>query len=225
MMRILLRPLWWRETPLPGEGGPSEVTAEGLLDFLRGPLSTTTLAELKIRYDELAVLDHKVLAVPKLDLLVDRIVRPIHNSKAAYVLGHFPSCIAQAGLVAEMLAILKFSINDVVTRSGPLDEARQKLLWGRKFVDLGQKDRIGALLALGLISEDASGAFHELSGIRRAYMHFLDRKQNREQPDAKRAYELALDIFVSVIGPQVQPGSSAIHFNDDVFRWARKNGL
>lgn len=225
-MDIAFNPLKWTEHEfgqlLIGGGG---ATPEGLLNFLRGPFQSTTLDELKARYDQLAVYDNRLMAVPRHPRLLNGVLRPVHNAKSAFILGHYVSCISLAGVVAEMLAIFRFEIAGVTTASGPLDDLKQRLLWGRTFEQLGQQNRADALHALSLIDEPTWSLFKNLLGVRRKYMHLLEDDRTGEQQDAEKAYSISLSLCSAVIGGQTQGGSRGLRFQPDVMRWAATNNL
>jgi hypothetical protein len=225
MVGIALNPLLWvHGDPLhqPTGAAPS---AEQLLDFLRGPFATTSLDELRGRYEEISKTDRPLFAFPQHPRLFNGIVTPLHNAKAAYIIGHFLSCIALAGVICEMVAIFRFEIASIQCGGKTLDESRQKLLWGRSFEMLGQKERIGALDALGLLDHSTIKAMADVQGIRRKYMHLLTNEKDSEKVDAKRAYSLAVEVCAAVVGAKLQDGSFAIHFHPDLTRWLKERGL
>lgn len=195
------------------------------MDFLRGPFARTSLDELRGRYDEISKVDRQLFAIPQHPRLFNGIVTPLHNAKAAFIMGHFLSCIALAGVICEMVAIFRFEIASIQCGGKELDASRQKLLWGKSFEMLGQKDRIGALEALGLLDEATIKAMNDVQGLRRKYMHLLTDEKSSEEADGKRAYSLAVQACAAVVGAKLQDGSFAIHFHPDLIRWLQHKGL
>jgi hypothetical protein len=222
---IALNPLIWPAAdPVIGPVA-GEVTTENLLNFLHGPFAHTSLEELRARYGKISEFDGGLIAVPQHPRLFNGIVTPLHNAKAAYVIGHYLSCIALCGVICEMVAIFRFEIANMKCAGKPLDDDRQRLLWGRTFEMLGQKDRIGVLEVFGLLDQKVIQALNDVQGIRRRYMHLLRDDKGQESADALQAYSCAIQVCVAVIGAKVQPGSHSIEFHPNVNSWLMGQGL
>lgn len=186
---IALNPLRW----LQAEAGMQQIIrqspdCENLLRFLRAPFAQPDIDEFVQRYRNLSRHDAALFAAPVHERISRGILQPIHNAKAAFVLGHFGSCIGLCGVAVEMLAIFRFDIAEVRCGDQPLDVARQRDLWGSTFERLNQSVRSTALLALGLIDQPSLDLFKQVAGIRNKYLHFLSRDDGHEETDATQVY-------------------------------------
>ncbi len=225
LVSCAFNPLAWPSVGAVLGDQSGTVAAPALLEFLHGPFAKTSLDEVRNRYHDLAAVEKTLLAVPAHPRLFNGIVVPLHNAKAAYVIGHYLSCIALAGVICEMLALFRFEIASVHCAGKPLDAERQQLLWGKTFEMLGQRDRIGALEALGLVDRETVTALNDVQGIRRRYMHFLRDDRPSEEADARKAYSLAIDVCITVVGGKLEDGSFSLRFHPDLVRWLGAKGL
>ena len=157
-------------------------TLEQVLEFLSAPRTPSDIGSLVRRYHqakrELPV--DFVIADPK---IFKKILWPLRQAKASYMLGSYVAVIALCGMVAEMVAIFLWELS-----GEKLDE---ESVFGRTFENLGQERRIKILLAYRKISEEDKASFNEIRKTRRRYLHFWskDRTPGEEQEDALKVFQ------------------------------------
>jgi hypothetical protein len=129
--------------------------------------------------------------VPGHPKIMRHVIRPLQEAKHCYVLGMPVACIAQAGLVGEMVALWRFRMLQPRVDSRPLDSELQKLLWGREFDKLGQAERVRVLRAIDDMDEETVQAFGKLRSLRRKYLHFMVDSKNDIDADARQSLQYA----------------------------------
>ena len=163
-------------------------------------LSAPILEALRGRYKALMGVDHQMAIFPVEPVLLEKVLYPLHQAKVAFVLGHELGCIALSGMVAEMLATLRFQISPFGSGQQALSKGRQTRLFGRDFEEMEHSRRLGLLELLGLIDLATGDEFKELSSIRNRYLHRLSHPHKEMSDDARRAYELAVGLAFKILG-------------------------
>ena len=163
-----------------------EPTLEEVLEFLSAPRSPSDIGSLVQRYHEanreLPV--DVVIAHPR---IFEKLLWPLRQAIASYMLGSYVAVIALCGMVAEMLAIFLWELSSV-----KLDE---KLVFGCKFEKLRQERRVNILLAFQQISEQAKTSFDAIRTTRNKYIHSSwskDRTPDEEQEAALKVFHAAM---------------------------------
>jgi hypothetical protein len=220
---VALNGLRW----LQAEDGMRQLIGQGpdhenLLRFLHAPFSQPAMDDFVRRYRALTGHDATMFAAPVHERISRGIMQPLHNAKAAFVLGHFSSCIGLCGVTVEMLAIFRFEIAGVRCGDQPLDEARQRALWGSTFERLKQGVRTTALFALGLIDQSTLDLFTRVTGIRNKYMHFLSREAVHEEADAVQVYRATAELTARILGIGIAGSTLTLH--PDVVRFLEQAG-
>jgi hypothetical protein len=144
--------------------------------------------------------------VPMHPVVMGHVVRPLMEAKRCYVLGMPVACIAQAGLVGEMVALWRFRMLSSMVDGKPFDDKMQELLMGRVFDKLGQQERVRVLQALDSLDSDLVKAFDELRLIRRRYLHFMIDQTQDVDADARQALRLASVLVAKTLGVQFNEG-------------------
>ena len=207
-MPVFLRPL---AIPAVDEllAGSPERSAEAVaLELLVGFIGDRTdpVAVVRDRYRQVTDEEKEPIIVPHHESLMRHIVRPLLEAKQCYILRMPVACIAQAGLVGEMVALWRFRMLQSTIDGRPLSEELQKLLLGREFDKLGQEERVRVLRGLEDIEEDVAKAFGELRSLRRRYLHFMVDTSGDVDSDARRALQYAALLVVRTLGATFSEG-------------------
>lgn len=179
--------------------------ALGLLADVLGD-GTDPIATAKRRYQEVTDERREPIIVPDHDSIMRHVIRPLREAKRCYVLGMPVACIAQAGLVGEMVALWRFRMLDLSINGNPFDTERQKLLLGREFDKLGQEPRIKVLKGFGSLDEDTERAFKELKDTRAKYLHFMIEESRDVDADARKALECANSLVLKTLDMKFDEG-------------------
>lgn len=188
----------------------SKAPTEALNDFVRKVLNNEArpLLVLQQRYAEISSprsrpafsLYDEPYMVPNHPYIMGHIIRPLREAKLCYVLGMPVACIAQAGLVGEMVALWKFKMVDFRVDGQPIDEQYQQDSFVSTFDKLGQERRVRALKAAARLDDETFNAFNRLSECRRKYMHFIITTDKDPDADAREAYRQACFLVNKTFG-------------------------
>jgi hypothetical protein len=152
------------------------------------------------RYRQVTNEEQEPIVVPQHESLMRRIVRPLLEAKQCYILRMPVACIAQAGLVGEMVALWRFRMLQPTIDGRAFSEELQKLILGREFDKLGQEERVRVLRGLEEIEPEVVAAFGELRALRRKYLHFMVDTSVDVDADARRALQYAALLVVRTLG-------------------------
>lgn len=209
-LAVTLRPM--SLSPLDvDDGGPDSMSLEPgafalalLSDLLQD--HKAPLERLRSRYRQVTDESHEPIVVPHHGVIMRHVIRPLREAKQCYVLGMPVACIAQAGLVGEMVALWRFRMLSPQLDGRPLNADLQRLLLGREFDKLGQEERVRVLRALDILDEDLVSAFGELRSLRRRYLHFMVDAEANVDGDARRALDYANLLVVKTLNVSFESG-------------------
>ena len=174
-----------------------------ILDDRQDPVSVA-----RRRYADVTNPSLEPVVSPDHPVIMTHVIRPLQEAKRCYVLGMPVACIAQAGLVGEMVALWRFRMLEPKLDGRLLDGELQKLLLGREFDKLGQEDRVRVLRGLDVLDAEMIGAFGELRGLRRQYLHFMiDPAERDVDSDARKAYQLACKLVAKTLDVKFATGA------------------
>lgn len=200
-----------------------EVTYASMAGFLCRPGIGSQVFDLVRRYNEVSVERNRLPVAPGETALLDRLVWPLRDAKASYVIGSYLGTIALCGMVGEMAAILAFNMHNEAQDPVRYQAQQQRHLFGREFEKLGQERRVNILISLGVIS----AANHDrLEGIRirrNRYLHDWSKDHSDIRDDALASYDASIDVVVEVLGLTFVDGK--MYFREEVFAYLRKQGV
>jgi hypothetical protein len=217
---VYLRPLSITalKEPLPVNVShdPGDVALMFLGDLVQD--RTNPLNVMRQRYCDVTNETGEPFVVPRHDAIMRHVVRPLIEAKQCYVLGMPVACIAQAGLVGEMVALWRFRMLQPHLDGPPRDEELQKLLRGREFDKLGQEERVRILRAFDPMDNETVQAFGGLRSLRRDYLHFMIEKKRRDvDKDARLALRHANMLVTKTLNVSFDEGM--IVLPPDVMRY------
>lgn len=215
MVRTMVQPLGIAslERELVEDGDAATAVLASLFRESRTPVQDVTR-----RYRQ--VTDHcdEPRLVPMHDVIVRHVIRPLSEAKRCYVLGMPVACIAQAGLVGEMVALWRFRM--ILAEMSSLPEDRRTELPALDAFDrMGQQGRVSTLREIEQLDPDLVSAFGELRGIRREYMHFMVGDKKNPDRDALKAMKFATSLVVKTLGMDIRNGM--MHFPAQVTHFIR----
>lgn len=208
LLRVFVQPLGILalNEPIPDNVSPEpgDVALRLLGDMVvdrDDPLGTA-----KIRYTEVMKGISYLPLAPMHDVIMRHVIDPYNEAIRCYVLGMPVACIAQAGLVGEMVALWRFRMLEPKLDGRPLDEDLQRLLMGREFDKLGQEERVRVLRAVDTLDEELVQAFGQLRSLRRQYLHFMTDPQRDIDRDARDAVRHASTLVVKTLSVSFNEG-------------------
>ena len=161
------------------------------MDFLSAARTPSDIDSLVRRYHE-ANRDLPVTVVIAHPRIFKKILWPLRQATASYMLGSYVAVIALCGMVAEMVAIFLWELS-----GEKLDEKYEESVFGRTFEKLGQERRIKILLAYRKISEQDKASFDAIRTTRNNYLHYWskDRTPGGEQKDALTVFHAVMSLM------------------------------
>jgi hypothetical protein len=152
------------------------------------------------RYAQLGNSDGMLFAFPLEQVLMEKVLIPLHQAKAAFIMGHELGCIALSGMVGEMLSIFRFQISPHGSGPHAMTETQQERFFGRTFERIDHGRRIGILELLRLIDSQTADQFLRLSRTRNAYLHRLSEPHEELAKNAKEAYGIVAGLAAKILG-------------------------
>lgn len=177
---------------------PEETSYNTMMGFLCRPGIGSQVADLVGRYNEISIEENRLPVAPGEPRLLDRLIWPLRDAKASYVVGNYLGAIALCGMVGEMAAVLAFDMHNEATDPVRYDVKQQSELFGRAFEKLGQDRRINVLTSLGVISEETRDLFESVRTRRNRYLHDWSKDHGAITDDAIACYDACLDFVAAV---------------------------
>jgi hypothetical protein len=163
------------------------------------------IARLLARYQEISTAVGLFFA-PDEQRILDKLIWPLRNAKASFMVGNYLGTISLSGMVAEMVAMLLWEIADSQINGRSMTKDDEKLLFGSEFERLGQERRVSVLSAYGIIGDKTKSDFDKIRQIRRQYLHLWSHDHDRLPTDGVQSFHAAVSLVVIAIGQDVQDG-------------------
>lgn len=199
--------------------GAPPLTLEAVFECLCAEGIPRDLKSVAERWRELSNENKRLFAPPAEPKVLAKLVWPLRQAKANYVLGNYLATISVCGAIGEMVAMLIWDIAD--------DSAKEHQKMKRKgvvFEHLGQKERVQDLARCKLIDEEARRDLTLLRETRRKHLHAWSSDDATTQADAATMYRAALARVVAVVGP-VNIREGIPEFDSRFLAYLAKKGL
>ena len=209
-LKVWLRPLVFPEVEFLDQKEPEP---QSLLKFLCTPGIESDASSLTQRYRQISTTDELIL-VPAENRILEKLVWPLLHAKSSYMVGNYLGTVSLCGLVAEMVAILKYTISD----------ENRKEMSDHEFQKRGQKCRATILKRLDLIDADIKTSFDAIRDKRRKFLHNLFVNDKFLKDDALLCYKNASKLVDFLLAPEDFQNGTAL-FNPGLLEYLRKNGV
>ena len=220
---IWINPLQLLEVDEPWASNSEEIPSEkAILGFLCTPGIDSDLESLISRYRDISNEQKRLFAAPAESRILKKLVWPLRNAKACYIVGNYLGTISLCGMVAEMVALLLFEIADFTINGQPMTISNQKSLFGSPFEKLSQYRRVEILRAYEIINDESKDAFDLIRTRRRKYLHLWSQDHDTLPKDAVSIYNAAVSIVVNVIGQDIKDGK--ILLNPALVKYLERSG-
>jgi hypothetical protein len=175
------------------------------------------------RYKEISSEPVVLAIVPAEQRILDKLVWPLRHAKASYMVGNYLAVIALAGMVAEMVALLRWEVAEISLHGRPMTGDDEKALFGTTFERLEQERRLHVLAAYGLIDAAAKGRFETIKETRRGYLHLWSQDHDSLPRDAIKSYHAAVALVATTIGQEFRDGKIVI--NQPLVEYLERRGV
>ena len=211
LMNAWLNPLAFLDVDgPPAPNLPEQPTPQTVLEFICPPGTPADVAALIERYKKISPEPVVLAVVPAEQRILDKLVWPLRHAKASYMVGNYLAVIALAGMVAEMVGLLRWEVAEISLNGRPMTAEDEKVLFGSTFERLGQERRLQVLSAYGLIDAVARGRFNTIRETRRGYLHLWSQDHDSLPGDAIKSYHAAVALVATTIGQEFRDGKVVI---------------
>ena len=124
-----VNPLAFHEVEEPRADKDRRADHSDVVKYLCTPGTDVTVDALVGRYNEVSK-EPTLSVVPAEANILEKLIWPLRNAKASYMVGNYLGTIALCGMVAEMVAILLFEIAEIKLDDKPMDEEAQRRIFG-----------------------------------------------------------------------------------------------
>jgi len=207
----------------PAPNLPDQPTPQTILGFICLPGTSADVGTLVGRYKEISSEPVALAVVPAEQRILDKLVWPLRHAKASYMVGNYFAVIALAGMVAEMVALLRWEVSEISLNGRPMTADAEKALFGTTFERLGQERRLQVLSAYGLIDAAARGRFDIIKETRRGYLHLWSQDHDSLPGDAIKSYHAAVALVATTIGQEFREGKIVI--NQPLVKYLERQGV
>jgi hypothetical protein len=201
----------------------STLSNESIIEFLcrpEFPIDNKTILE---RYQEISKVSGQIDIAPAEPRILDKLIWPLKNAKASYILGNYLGTIALAGLVAEMVAILYWELEQPKINNRPQTEDDEKCLYGNCFENLGQNRRIQILSAYKIISDQEKYDLTIVKTYRNRYLHLWSQDMEQLPKTALICYKSAFSLIAGILGQSYHQGT--ILHNPKLIKYLNRKGF
>jgi hypothetical protein len=193
MITCQLNPLAFLEADEPwASSSQDKPTLESVLRFLCPVDEVLDIEKLLARYREISTEPVRLFLAPAEQRILDKLIWPLRNAKASFMVGNYLGTISLAGMVAEMVAILLWETTDSQINGRPMTKIDEELLFGRGFEKLGQERRVSVLSAYGIIGDKTRSNFDKIRQIRRRYLHLWSQDHDQLTTDGIQSFHAAV---------------------------------
>jgi len=143
---------------------------------------------------------------PQDEELLKKVVWPLRQAKASYILGNYIGTIALCGMVAEMTTILNFELNPS-TKLSLADFEKQgqsnriRFLSGKEIAVAGN-----AIQDRKVIDDGLQTSLDNIRTLRRRYLHYFSQNDDSLPKDSRRIYKETVAAVVAVVGQEIKDG-------------------
>jgi hypothetical protein len=139
------------------------------------------------------------------------------------MIGNYLGTISLCGMVAEMVALLRFDLAQARINDRPMSEADQRGLFGSTLERLNQDRRVSVLRAYSLIPADEEEAFTRIRTVRRKYLHLWSQDHDQLATDAVNSFHAAMLLVTRAIGQDLRDGK--ILLNPAMEKYLERKGV
>jgi hypothetical protein len=218
-----LNPLQFLAVDEPWAHRNSTPSLESVLDFLCTPGSGCEINTLVTRYREISQEKVRLSIAPAEERILNKLVWPLRNAKASYMVANYLGTISLCGMVAEMVAVLLLEIAELKINNRLMTPQDQTSLYGSTFERLGQDRRIQILYAYDIIDDDIKAAFDLVRTTRRRYLHIWSQDHEKLPQDAIQVYQASISIVIKAIGQNFVDGKVVL--NPALIKYLDRRGI
>ncbi len=217
---------WINPLAFPGVdlawAGEAVPDSEAMLSVLCRPGVPHDTRSLGDRSRRISATARELFAVPDEPAILEKLVWPLREAKASYVLGNHLAVVAMCGSVGEMVAVLLMRLAEVELRGKEWKDGG-----GAPFEEwiegLRQADREKILRRHSLVGQGVLEVFRMVRLTRNRYLHRWSQGHASLAKDAEACFHAATGLVVEAIGQDVREGR--IVLNPRLVSYLEREGL
>ena len=217
---------WINPLAFPGvdlaRAGDAVPDAEAMLSVVCRPGVPHDTGSLVDRSRRISARARVLFAAPDEPAILEKLVWPLREAKASYVLGNHLAVVAMCGLVAEMVAVLLMRLAEVELRGKEWKEGGQAT-YEEWIEGLGQARREKILRQHSLVGQDVVEMFRTIRLTRSGYLHRWSQGHASLAKDAEACFHAATGLVVEAIGQDVREGR--IVLNPRLIAYLEREGV
>lgn len=192
---------------IPQDRSDHKQIASNLFDYLAvGSNFTNRSNHFLKRYEKLLPISESLYVIPMDQRLDDKLVKPLRQAYASFLVGNFLGTLGLCGMISEMLVVFKYELSTPEISGRKMSQNDQKLLYGREFEQLGQERRIQVLQVYGAIDEEYAQLLEKIRKIRNNYLHFWSRDHEQIENDAYQAFDATIEVIKKTFPQEFKNG-------------------
>lgn len=198
------------------------ITEKDIVEYVCGHTMIPEPQNMIKHYEELQEKISQIFAIPAEYQLNTKLVQPLKQAIGSFILGNYLATIAMTGFVSEMLTNFIYETSNIQINEKPISLVEKKL-FGRTFEKQGQERRLAILKGFSVIDDDIFQNFENIRKIRARYLHGFSLKHEQIAPDAKQILQNCLDLFISIVGQQINDGK--VYYSPNMVRYLESKNL
>ena len=222
-IKAWINPLAFIELEGPSADTTASISAEAILRFLCLPETAPDNKSFVERYKRISEGQEWLSVAPAETKILEKLVWPLRQAKASYILGNNLAAVALCGMVAEMVAVLLWRLAETKLNGETLTEKYEAEIFGSRFDRLGQERRIKILSAYGIIAQADVKDFDKIRLTRNLYLHRWSEDHTGLSEDAEECFRAATRLVAKVIGQDFQDGE--MRLNPRLWKYLQEKGV
>ena len=196
---------------------------EAILNFLTAPPGVESdVDNLVKRYKEISNETQRLNVVPAESRILEKLIWPLRNSKASYMVGNYLGTISLCRFGCRMVAMLLFEISELKINQNQMTEDEARSLFGNSFEKLGQNGVFPSCesqISLMMKSKKLSIWFEQTEGN----ICTFGPKIMKDCRDAVAVYNSTVKIVIRAIGQHFTEGK--IVLNPALVKYLKRLGV
>jgi len=206
--RAWINPLQFHSAVEPALGtSAGDLTEAAVLNFICTPGVAADLRSLTKRFRTISKEKVRLVAAPSEERILAKLIWPLRNAKASYMVGNFLGTISLCAAVAETVAILLLDLREIEKRLETGEDADGTLPLVSRHENLARIERIRELRERGIIDDGLGLLFDLVRSRRQRYLPLWPDDRDTIPEDAVEAYHATVAIVVHAIGQDLGEGT------------------
>ena len=205
--RAWINPLQFVSSVKPMPGTTSKLPpVDSVLNFLGPPDDKVSVQKAVDRYRDISKEKIRLFAAPAEGRILRKLIWPLRQAKASYMMGHWLGTIATCDMVAEIVAVMTYDVWFTKHLEVGLKASGKEPPTIPEFERFPQAERIRALREWEIIDDGVEMCFDLILNKRTRYRQLWIHDGETMPADAVEAYHASVVVVVHAIGQETNEG-------------------